>query len=53
MARTRDESSPLFAGNAAGTLRLMVYLALAVVLMVLVLVCILPIQWLTRKGNDT
>jgi raffinose/stachyose/melibiose transport system permease protein len=26
--------------------------ALAVVLMLLVLVCILPIQWLTRKGND-
>ena len=26
--------------------------ALAVVLMVLVLVCILPIQWLTRKGAD-
>ena len=35
MARTRDESSPLFAGNAAGTLRLIFYLALAVVLMVL------------------
>jgi len=35
MARTRDESSPLFAGNAAGTLRLIVYLALAIVLMVL------------------
>lgn len=35
MARTRDESSPLFAGNAAGTLRLLVYLSLAVVLMVL------------------
>jgi rod shape-determining protein MreC len=35
MARTRDESSPLFAGNAAGTLRLIVYLSLAVVLMVL------------------
>ncbi len=35
MALTRDESSPLFAGNAAGTLRLIVYLALAVVLMVL------------------
>ena len=35
MARSRDESSPLFAGNAAGTLRLIVYLALAVVLMVL------------------
>jgi raffinose/stachyose/melibiose transport system permease protein len=26
--------------------------ALAVVLMVLVLVCILPVQWLTRKGAD-
>ena len=35
MARARDESSPLFAGNAAGTLRLIFYLALAVVLMVL------------------
>lgn len=35
MARTRDDSSPLFAGNAAGTLRLIVYLSLAVVLMVL------------------
>ena len=35
MARARDESSPLFAGNAAGTLRLIVYLAMAVVLMVL------------------
>ncbi|HZX72094.1 MAG TPA: rod shape-determining protein MreC [Rhodanobacter sp.] len=35
MARAHDESSPLFAGNAAGTLRLIVYLALAVVLMVL------------------
>jgi rod shape-determining protein MreC len=35
MARARDESSPLFAGNAAGTLRLIVYLALAMVLMVL------------------
>lgn len=35
MARARDESSPLFAGNAAGTLRLIVYLALALVLMVL------------------
>ena len=35
MARTRDESSPLFAGNAAGTLRLIFYLALAMVLMVL------------------
>ena len=27
--------------------------ALAVVLMVLVLVCILPIQWLTRKANES
>jgi raffinose/stachyose/melibiose transport system permease protein len=27
--------------------------ALAVVLMLLVLVCILPIQWLTRRGGDT
>ena len=35
MARARDESSPLFAGNAAGTLRLIIYLALAVALMVL------------------
>jgi rod shape-determining protein MreC len=35
MAHARDESSPLFAGNAAGTLRLIFYLALAVVLMVL------------------
>lgn len=35
MARTHDESSPLFAGNAAGTLRLLFYLALAMVLMVL------------------
>lgn len=35
MARSRDESSPLFAGNAAGTLRLIFYLALALVLMVL------------------
>lgn len=35
MARPRDESPPLFAGNAAGTLRLIVYLALALVLMVL------------------
>ena len=35
MARSRDESSPLFAGNAAGTLRLISYLALAMVLMVL------------------
>lgn len=35
MARAHDESSPLFAGNAAGTLRLVFYLALAMVLMVL------------------
>ncbi len=35
MARARDESSPLFAGNAAGTLRLILYLALSMVLMVL------------------
>jgi rod shape-determining protein MreC len=35
MTRARDDSSPLFAGNAAGTLRLIVYLALAMVLMVL------------------
>lgn len=35
MAHARDESSPLFGGNAAGTLRLIFYLALAVVLMVL------------------
>ena len=35
MARARDESSPLVAGNAAGTLRLILYLALAMVLMVL------------------
>ncbi len=35
MTRARDESSPLFAGNSAGTLRLIVYLALAMVLMVL------------------
>jgi raffinose/stachyose/melibiose transport system permease protein len=27
--------------------------ALAVVLMILVLVCILPIQWLTRRGSDS
>jgi raffinose/stachyose/melibiose transport system permease protein len=26
--------------------------ALAVVLMVLVLVCVLPIQWLARRGSD-
>ncbi|TAL71297.1 MAG: rod shape-determining protein MreC [Rhodanobacter sp.] len=35
MARAHDETSPLFAGNAAGTLRLVFYLALAMVLMVL------------------
>ncbi len=35
MAHARDESSPLFAGNSAGTLRLIMYLALALVLMVL------------------
>lgn len=35
MARTRDDSSPLFAGNSAGTLRLILYLAMALVLMVL------------------
>lgn len=35
MAHARDESSPLFAGNSAGTLRLIMYLALAMVLMVL------------------
>ena len=35
MARARDDASPLFGGNAAGTLRLIFYLALAVVLMVL------------------
>jgi rod shape-determining protein MreC len=35
VARARDASSPLFAGNAAGTLRLIVYLALAMVIMVL------------------
>lgn len=35
MVRAREGSSPLFAGNAAGTLRLIVYLALAAVLMVL------------------
>lgn len=35
MARSRDPSSPIFAGNAAGTLRLIVYIALALVLMVL------------------
>lgn len=35
MALTREESSPLFAGTVAGTLRLLAYLALAMVLMVL------------------
>ncbi|HEX5304524.1 MAG TPA: rod shape-determining protein MreC [Dyella sp.] len=35
MALNRDESSPLFAGSMAGTLRLLGYLALAMVLMVL------------------
>lgn len=35
MAGSHDDSSPLFGGNAAGTLRLIFYLALAVVLMVL------------------
>jgi rod shape-determining protein MreC len=35
MALTREESSPLFAGTAAGTLRLIFYLAMAMVLMVL------------------
>lgn len=35
MALAREESSPLFAGTAAGTLRLIMYLALAMVLMVL------------------
>src|SRR5215469_14119525 len=35
MALAREESSPLFAGTAAGTLRLIFYLALAMVLMVL------------------
>lgn len=35
MALAREESSPLFAGTVAGTLRLMMYLALAMVLMVL------------------
>jgi rod shape-determining protein MreC len=35
MALTREESSPLFAGTAAGTLRLIFYLAIAMVLMVL------------------
>lgn len=35
MALSREESSPLFAGTAAGTLRLIFYLAMAMVLMVL------------------
>lgn len=35
MALSREESSPLFAGTVAGTLRLIFYLALAAVLMVL------------------
>lgn len=35
MALAREESSPLFAGSMAGTLRLIAYLALAMVLMVL------------------
>ncbi|WP_019463565.1 rod shape-determining protein MreC, partial [Dyella japonica] len=35
MALAREESSPLFAGTVAGTLRLIIYLALAMVLMVL------------------
>lgn len=35
MARTPNDASSLFAGNAAGTLRLVFYLALAMVLMVL------------------
>lgn len=35
MPLAREESSPLFAGSAAGTLRLIFYLALAMVLMVL------------------
>jgi rod shape-determining protein MreC len=35
MPLTREESSPLFAGTAAGTLRLIFYLAIAMVLMVL------------------
>lgn len=35
MPLAREESSPLFAGSAAGTLRLIFYLALALVLMVL------------------
>jgi rod shape-determining protein MreC len=35
MALAREDSSPLFAGTVAGTLRLILYLALAMVLMVL------------------
>lgn len=35
MPLAREESSPLFAGSAAGTLRLIFYLAMAMVLMVL------------------
>ncbi|MBE1159127.1 rod shape-determining protein MreC [Dyella acidiphila] len=35
MPLSREESSPLFAGTAAGTLRLIFYLAIAMVLMVL------------------
>lgn len=35
MALAREESSPLFSGSVAGTLRLIFYLALALVLMVL------------------
>lgn len=35
MALTRDEKSPLFSASVAGTLRLIVYLALACVLMVI------------------
>ncbi|HUA79827.1 MAG TPA: rod shape-determining protein MreC [Dyella sp.] len=35
MPLSREESSPLFAGTAAGTLRLIFYLAMAMVLMVL------------------
>jgi rod shape-determining protein MreC len=35
MALTREDNSPLFAGTVAGTLRLIFYLALAMVLMVL------------------
>ncbi|HEX7814076.1 rod shape-determining protein MreC [Dyella sp.] len=35
MALTREDNSPLFAGSVAGTLRLIFYLALAMVLMVL------------------